>query len=88
MLAEMSERVSGLDHKTTRWADRTVGGFIQDGSRGLIPHRFELVRTELLGCMVLDSCAGSVADGRDGIQRRLFSIEVLACRYDLAVGAY
>jgi antitoxin (DNA-binding transcriptional repressor) of toxin-antitoxin stability system len=32
--AVLSERVSHLDHEATRRTGRTVGGFIQDGSRG------------------------------------------------------
>lgn len=28
----VSERLTGLDHETTRWASRTVGGFIQEAS--------------------------------------------------------
>lgn len=36
LLAEMSERVSGIDHEAARWTGRTVGGFIQDGSTDLV----------------------------------------------------
>src|SRR5438105_14799970 len=36
LLARMSERVRGLDHQTTPWTGRTVGGFIKDGSIGYV----------------------------------------------------
>ena len=32
LLADMSERIDGLDHETARWTGRAVGGFIQGGS--------------------------------------------------------
>jgi hypothetical protein len=32
LLAEMSERVGGLDQKAARWADRMDVGFIKDAS--------------------------------------------------------
>jgi hypothetical protein len=51
----VSESINSLDHKSARWAGRTVGGFIQDGSGR---HNFTSCRLGL---------GGRVAAGADGV---------------------
>jgi hypothetical protein len=73
-----------------RCAIRSLSGACRVGVRAsvLCEIAASYLRWELLRCLVVYFCGGTVAEQRDRVQRRLLSIVGPAGRYDLAVIAY